>query len=405
MTAAAALLATALALTGCTAAHSVGSTPTPTRGGTSPVDRVTASETPTTVTPTTTPTVTPAPTQSLAPTAEAIVSRMSTAERAGQVLMTAATVGDLPSLASVVRRYHLAGVMVRGRSAAGTHAVHAAFAPVRAAAPVDLPLLTATDQEGGYVQVLSGPGFAVLPSAVQQATWSAARLQAQADDWGRSLAHAGVNLDLGPVADVPCAATRDDNPPIADLDRNYGDDPATAGRHVAAFVRGLRSVGVESTVKHFPGLGCVRENTDTTANVVDRVTTTTSPRLASFRSGIDAGAGFVMVSSATYTQIDPGSQALFSTRVIGGLLRGRLGFTGVVMSDDVGGAVALRSVPVGQRAVRFVAAGGDLMLDILPADVPTMSAALVARADADPAFASTLTAAALRVVAARLRAG
>lgn len=316
--------------------------------------------------------------------------------------MTAGTVSQLRGLAPTIRRYHLAGLMVRGRSAAGTAAVRSAFAPAVAAAPRGLPLLTATDQEGGLVQVLSGRGFARIPSAVRQARRSPVALERDAVSWGRSLAAAGVRLDLAPVADVPCADTRNHNPPIADLDRNYGTDPATAGAHVAAVVRGMRRAGVATTVKHFPGLGCVRANTDTAANVVDRETTAHSPRLVSFAAGIDAGAGFVMVSSASYARIDPGVPALFSSRTIGGLLRGRLGFTGVVMSDDTGAARALKGWTPAQRAVKFVSVGGDLLLDVLPADVPKMHAALVAKAQDDPGFDAKLTAAAERVVAARL---
>lgn len=338
----------------------------------------------------------------IARAAAADVAGMTTAERVGELVMTAATAGDFGSLGPVVARYHLGGVMVRGRSSAGTAAVRRVVDSVQSRRdPGTPPLLIATDQEGGEVQVLSGPGFATIPSAVEQATLSTAALQNRADGWGRSLSAAGVNLDLGPVADVPCAADLHDNPPIADLDRNYGTDPGSAGTHVAAFVRGMRGAGVDTTVKHFPGLGCVRENTDTTANVVDASTTTTSVRLRSFAAGIDAGAPFVMVSSATYSGIDPGVQALFSHRIVTGLLRNQFSFGGVVMTDDVGAAVAVAATPVGQRAVRFVSAGGDLILDIEPAAVPELTQALTA-ACSSPAFAAQVRAAATRVLAARL---
>ena len=328
---------------------------------------------------------------------------MSPSERAGQLLMTAGTVAELPGLAATVRRYHLGGVMVRGRSADGTAAVAKALAPLQAAAPEDLPLITATDQEGGTVQVLSGPGFSSIPSAVQQGRGSAASTREDAERWGSELAEAGVRLDLGPVADVPCAATLHDNPPIADLRRQYSSDPAAAGRHVAAFVDGMEEAGVATTVKHFPGLGCVRENTDTVTRVVDAVTTADSARLRSFSAGVRAGAGFVMMSSAEYARIDRGVPALFSSRIVQGLLRERLGFTGVVMSDDLGGAAAVKRWSPGERAVKFVRAGGDLMLDIVPADLAPMQQALVQQAAEDPAFAAALRTAATRVVAARLR--
>ena len=211
-----------------------------------------------------------------------------------------------------------------------------------------------------------------------------------------------MHLDLAPVADVPCAADLHHNPPIADLDRQYSSDPATAGAHVAAFVSGMQTAGVDTAVKHFPGLGCVTTNTDTSAHTVDSVTTVDSARLQSFRAGIAAGTGFVMVSNAEYARIDPGTPALFSSRIVQGLLRGQLGFEGVVMSDDVGGAAAVRAWSPAERVTRFVRAGGDLLLDIVPADLPAMHAALVAAAHEDSAFDAALTDAATRVVAARL---
>lgn len=393
--AALAIVAAVLLTAGCTAPAA---TPTATVTAGPPASP-TASPVSPTPSRTRTRTPTPAPT---ARSAAAIVAGMSPDELAGQVLMTAGTATEVPGLASTVARYHLAGLMVRRRSAAGTTAVRAALGPAIAAAPSGLPLLTATDQEGGLVQVLSGSGFATMPSGVEQGRLSTSALRTDAQAWGGSLAAAGIRLDLAPVADVPCAANLHHNPPIADLDRQYGSDPTAAGAHVAAFVAGLGRAGVQTTVKHFPGLGCVSENTDTTANVVDRVTTEDSVRLRSFQDGISAGAGFVMVSSASYAKIDPGVPALFSSRIIGTLLRGRLGFGGVVMSDDVGGAVALKAVTPSQRAVRFVGAGGDLLLDIVPADMAPMHAALVARAASDSTFAATLRTAATRVVTARM---
>jgi beta-N-acetylhexosaminidase len=383
-----AIVAVGLLLSGCSASHER----VPTTSA--PVQSAVA-------TPTPTPTRTATPT--LAERAAALVATMTPEERAGQVLMTAGTVQALPGLAPAVTRFHLAGVMVRGRSSAGTHAVASAFAPARAAAPAGLPLLTATDQEGGAVQVLSGPGFSTIPSAVQQGRGSAASTRADAERWGAQLADAGVHLDLAPVADVPCAATLHDNPAIADLDRQYSSDPTAAGEHVAAFVTGMHAAGVDSAVKHFPGLGCVRDNTDVAQHVVDAVTDADSARVAAFTAGLDAGTGFVMVSSAEYARIDPGTPALFSSTIVRRLLRDRLGFAGVVMSDDVGGAVALRAWSPAQRVVRFVRAGGDLMLDIVPGDLPAMHTALVREAAADPAFDSALAAAAARVVTARLR--
>ena len=357
-----------------------------------------------TPTPTPTSTASPSPTPS-ATTASGIVAGMSVEQQAGTVLMTAATVDEFASLAPLVRDGAVGGVMIRGRSSAGVQAVAGAVRAVTGASRTSAPLLVATDEEGGEVQVLSGSGFGQIPSAVDQATESPSALTSATARWGRALSDAGVNLDLAPVADTPCPAYLHDNPPVADLDRNYGTDPAAAARSVAAVVRGLASAGVGATFKHFPGLGCVDRNTDTDAHVVDDSIAANSARLQPFSSGIAAGARAVMVSSAIYDRIDGSQPALFSSTVIGGLLRGRLGFTGVVMSDDVGGAVALKAWTPAQRATKFVAAGGDLLLDIVPDDIPIERAALVSAAEADPSFAAKLRAAAVQVISARLSVG
>ena len=96
---------------------------------------------------------------------------------------------------------------------------------------------------------------------------------------------------------------------------------------------------------------------------------------------------------------------MFSPTVVSGLLRARLGFRGVVITDDVGAAESVASVPVGERATRFVAAGGDIVLTAQPSQAPTMVAALVERAAAQPAFAAQLRASAGRVVALKVRLG
>ena len=92
------------------------------------------------------------------------------------------------------------------------------------------------------------------------------------------------------------------------------------------------------TAKHFPGLGRVTGNTDTTAGVTDTVTTRTSTDITPFRAAISAGAHLLMVSSAYYSRIDASHPAVFSPTVIRGMIRGDLGFTGVVISDDLGNA-------------------------------------------------------------------
>ena len=255
------------------------------------------------------------------------------------------------------------------------------------------------------MQDLRGPGFDTVPSALAQGALAPAALRADAARWGAQLEAAGVNLTLGPVLDtVPGAAFAARNPPIGQLHREFGYDPQTVSAHGLAVLQAMAAAGVDTAVKHFPGLGRVLANTDFRAGVVDPTTTATDPYLSPFGDAVRAGTRFVMVSSAGYSRIDPGNPAAFSPTVVTGLLRGSLGFGGVVISDDLGAARQVSAVPVGERAVRFVRAGGDLVLTVVAGQIPQMRAALLA-AMRDPAFARLVDAAAVRVLTAKAAAG
>jgi beta-N-acetylhexosaminidase len=294
----------------------------------------------------------------------------------------------------------LGSVVLLGPQPDGVAATAELAAELVALSP-EAGLLVAVDQEGGLVQRLTGPGFTTIPSAARQAKLPTGDLKAAARTWGAALAKAGVLLDLAPVADVVPTVKLNTNAPIGRLGRGYGSDPRVVAAKTGAVIAGLKAAGVAAAVKHFPGLGEVVGNTDQTAGVVDRVTGATSPSLRPFRAAADGGVAAVMISSATYPRIDPKRQAVFSPKVIG-LLR-EWGYDGVVISDDLGAAVSLGSVPASQRAVRFVAAGGDVAINADPALTASMVSGLLQRANSDPAFARQVTESAARVL--RLKQG
>jgi len=166
----------------------------------------------------------------------------------------------------------------------------------------------------------------------------------------------------------------------------------------------MKASGVAATPKHFPGLGRVIDNTDTTAGVTDSTTTRSSSDLVPFRQAIAAGAPFVMMSSAFYSKIDASQPACFSRTVIAGMLRGDLGFQGVVISDDLGSARQVARWSPGSRATQFIAAGGDLVLSVDPLLAPAMAKALVAKANSSASFRTQVDRAALRVLRAKAAA-
>ena len=262
------------------------------------------------------------------------------------------------------------------------------------------------DQEGGAVQTLKGEGFPRLPSAREQGAMGAAELAGLADGLGASLAAAGINLDLAPVVDAVPAGTEARNAPIGAWDRQYGATAAEVVPAVRTVVDGLARHGVTATLKHFPGLGRVQGNTDDTASVVDTVTTAGDEQVSAFAALADSPEHpFVMASTATYSRIDPTQRAAFSSVVLTRLLREQLGFDGVVISDDLGNAEAVAAVPPGERAVRFIAAGGTLVLTVDPDLLPEMVSAVLARDGKDPAFTAALDDAVRTALVAKARAG
>ncbi|GAB2975911.1 glycoside hydrolase family 3 protein [Nocardioides montaniterrae] len=337
------------------------------------------------------------------------LAAMTLEQRIGQLLMVGTPAGEPSSAtARTISRFHVGNVILMDKSTAGRtaikHTVETMRRQVGPRSTSGVRLLIGVDQEGGLVQHLQGPGFARMPSALEQGTWSPTRLRAQARRWGRELRAADVNLALGPVADTVPPGARATNQPIGRLDRNFGYDPTSVAQHAAAFVRGMADVGVATSEKHFPGLGRVVGNTDYTSAVVDAVTRPGDPYLQPFKAAVDAGADFVMMSLASYPRLDPRQPAVFSSRIMQGVLRHDLGFRGVIVSDSLDATAVRRWTPQ-ERAVRFLQAGGDMVLVTSADQVGQMYAALVRRARNDPAFARRVEDAALRVLRAKQAQG
>ena len=334
-----------------------------------------------------------------------VLARMTTAQRAGQLFAVGIAGSPSSVVARAVAAYHFGSLLFGTTTAASLAELRQVTAAdqalASAAATARVRFFIAADQEGGEVQRLRGPGFAAIPSAVTQGELAPGTLKREAAGWGRELKQAGVNLDLAPVMDVVPPGTAGRNQPIGALRREFGSDPQTVAAHGVAFLRGLRQAGVAATAKHFPGLGRVTGNTDLTAGVVDPVTAPGDPYLGSFQAAIDGGVPFVMVSLASYPRIDPRHLAVFSSRTMRTLLRTRMHFGGVIISDDMGAAAAVASLSPAARAIGFLNAGGDMILsDSLPA-AATMDAAVVAKMKRDPAFRAIVDSAVLRILAAK----
>lgn len=351
-------------------------------------------------------TTSPAPTTTSAPPApptcaQQVLQTLTPPQRAAQLVMVGVPAADPASAAALVARTGVGGVFLQGRSAAPIAEVAAAVQVLRAAAG-PAGLLVSADQEGGQVQTLSGEPMPVIPPALEQGGDLAALTTA----WAGELVAAGVDLDLAPVADVVPAGTEAANPPIGVFSRQYGSTPEIVAAAVTTVVRAARDAGLATTAKHFPGLGRVTVNTDTDAGATDAGTSRTDGTLLPFQAAIDAGTAAVMVSSASYPGLDGSdTRALFSRPIVTDLLRGEMGFGGLVLTDDVGAAAAVADVAPGDVATRFLAAGGDVVLTVAQSDVEPMTAEVVRLAEADRGFGLQVEQSVLRVLQAKDDAG
>jgi beta-N-acetylhexosaminidase len=339
---------------------------------------------------------------------DAVFAQLTLPQRIGQ-LFALGLAGDQlgPAELEAIQSHHVGSVWFTETTTEGASAVRGVADAVQAQATDatgGVRFYVAANQEGGEIQALQGVGFSTIPSAVTQGTLDPSTLQRDAARWGRQLSAAGVNLDFAPVMDVVPAGTEAQNQPIGALHREFASDPATVADHGSAFIRGMSAAGIATTAKHFPGLGRVIGNTDNVAEVVDNVTTPTDPFLSSFQGAIDAGVPFVMVAEATYTQIDAAHLAVFSQTVMQ-LLREQVGFEGVIVSDDLGAATAVASIPPARRAIDFLSAGGDLIVSKTVDATEAMADAVVARASASSAFAARVDDAARHVLAAKDASG
>ena len=249
----------------------------------------------------------------------------------------------------------LGGLCLFGSNTAdGPDAVAAYTADVRSVSP---GAVVAVDEEGGDVTRLHVPdGSPVLGPLALGAADDLALTRAVGRAIGLELAAVGITLDLGPVADVNSNA---DNPVIGT--RSFGSSASDAAAHVAAWTLGLQSAGVAACAKHFPGHGDTAEDSHLALPVLDVDMPTLAAReLVPFVAAIEAGTAAVMTSHVLVPALDPALPATLSAPILG-LLRDRLGFRGVIVSDalDMAGASAERGIP--EAAVLSIAAGADLL--------------------------------------------
>ncbi|HEY5881256.1 MAG TPA: glycoside hydrolase family 3 N-terminal domain-containing protein [Nakamurella sp.] len=439
------LTAGCLVIAACSAAPEQGSpssTPESSTGSSSPVASIVptssaespsppATEVPTSTAPPPTSAEAPAPPAPAVPVppggpvtgadmaaAAAAVAGMSTADRAGMVVMASSAHAVDTDL---VARLHLGGVILMGSKGAidGTSAgapgqVAAVTSELQSQVPdaqAGAPLLIATDQESGLVtRLVNGftdfPGAEELSGIADLVAAAAATEQVTAAS-GAEMRAVGINVDFAPDADVLPAAG---DSGVAG--RTFGDDPERSARLVAAAVRGYQSGGVAATVKHFPGIGRVATDTHKALPTLDASCQEwNAVEAVPLRAGVDAGTALVMTGHIELPAVGAVDQtSALAGAVVTDLLKGSgvagctgLNFHGVAVSDAFDMAPVAENFSSNEAAWRGIAAGQDLVL--MPVDPAAAVAGIAAAAESGQLPAERLADAATRVYALRLALG
>jgi beta-N-acetylhexosaminidase len=312
------------------------------------------------------------------------VDRLSPRQRVGQV-----TVSSFPGTAPPdyirrrLRARETAGVILFG-SNGGDRAVWRRLTRSLQGAAGGRALVM-VDQEGGDIRTVSYAG----PTASQPFQGSPRSVRSAAAGAGRQLRAAGIQVNLAPVADVP-------RPGSVMATRSFAGDEHGVAARTRASIRGLREARVAATVKHFPGLGGATVNTDdapaTVRVPIDR-------DLVPFRAAVTEGAQLVMLSHASYPTLDPRRIASQSRSIVTGLLRQKLGFGGVIVTDSLEAEAVLARSGVAAAAERSIRAGADLILMTGSASWNDVFPHLLAVARRDEAFRQRIRESAARVLA------
>ena len=227
------------------------------------------------------------------------------------------------------------------------------------AAAGDRAIVIGVDQEGGRVTRL-GPahGFPAVASEAEIGAGTTAAARTWAAGIAATLAAAGIDLNIAPVVDLDVNPA---SPAIGALDRSFSADPDVVVRMATIEVAAHRAAGVRTTLKHFPGIGSSTANTDTA--FVDVTKTWARVELEPFRRLVATGdADAIMVGHVLNGQLDPDLPASLSPAVVSALLRGTLGWDGVVVTDDLQATAVLDAYGLEEAALLAIDAGDDLLL-------------------------------------------
>jgi beta-N-acetylhexosaminidase len=343
------------------------------------------------------------------------VSAQSLEQMAGQMIIVGFA-GDGADDAPVARVREeiaagtLGGVMYLKTNVASLGAVKRMNAAFRAVSP-DLPPFLTLDQEGGSVERLTeAVGFTEIPNAERiAAANSPAGAESIYAEMATNVANLGFTVNFGPVVDIKLNAN---NQVIAKYGRAFGTTAEAVIPYAAAFIEAHHGAGLLTALKHFPGHGS--STADSHAGFVDITRSWDESELIPYRELMRAGlADLVMVGHLYHSAYSGGDTRLpssLSPEWINGVLRGELGYKGVVISDDLEMGAIRKHFGLEETVTRAIRAGTDVLLFSNTAKprgslAEEIRAILVAEAERDPTFRARIEESYARIVALKRRIG
>jgi beta-N-acetylhexosaminidase len=309
------------------------------------------------------------------------VARMSLAAKVGQIFMVSfpGTVVTQPLL-DWLRISQVGGVILFSRNVATDEQLSTLLASANrtALAATGLPLLIGIDEEGGVVRRIQyGPASLPAPAYYGQlGAGGATELYHDAYRAGLALRRLGISINFAPVVDV----LSDAHSPIGT--RSFGANAFLDGQLASAAIKGYQDAGVAATAKHFLGLGntWVDAHNDLPTITLSRAWLE-SHDMVPFRAAIAAGVDALMTTHVVLPALDPSlAPADLSHPIVSGIIRGELGFQGLIVADSLLMGAVTSHLGIAESAVRAVAAGNDLILlaQSKPYPPATMRSALLA---------------------------
>jgi len=311
-------------------------------------------------------------------------SQMTLDEKLGQLFLIETYYQTYtPDIDNMVVGMHAGALIIYGKNMQDPTQLKDYISSIQAHATI--PLLVTMDEEGGVVDRLGFyKFFPPLPSAQQiGASGDPTNAYNEGAQAAQEMLQEGINTDLAPVVDVQ------GNPAAVEGTRLYGSDPNTVAQYAGAFLNGLQQNGVAGTLKHWPGIGSTAADPHLTLPTITHdKATLASVDFAPFRALLADNPAMIMVTHVIVPAYDPNMPATLSPIMVQDILRGQLGYNGVVMTDSLYMQGIAKNYTLPQAGVLAIEAGDDLLEGAF--DTNSMSQMIQALKDAISSGAITV---------------